>query len=107
MVRCRAFDHLHRKIDLIRGELREIDPVGPFHDDLIPYLTNWSVPAASKQSMLVPNATLDLNYLFLCLTDVFFLRIDANNECANLLCRVDDVDPERSGTGNPSSACTG
>ena len=46
MVHCGAFDHLCRKIELIRGELREMNPAGPRHDDLITYLTylmNWSV----------------------------------------------------------------
>ena len=42
MVERGAFDHLNRKIELIRGELREINPAGPLHDDLITYLTNWS-----------------------------------------------------------------
>lgn len=61
MVRCGAFDHLNRKIELIRGELREMNPAGPLHDDLITYLTNWSVLAASKESILVTSQTgLDL-----------------------------------------------
>jgi len=61
MVECGAFDHLNRKIELLRGELREINPAGPLHDDLITYLTNWSVLAASKESILVTSQTgLDL-----------------------------------------------
>ena len=40
MVERGAFDHLNRKIELIRGELREINPAGRLHDDLITYLTN-------------------------------------------------------------------
>ena len=43
MVGCGAFAHLHRKIELIRGELREMNPAGPIHGDLIIFLTNWSV----------------------------------------------------------------
>ncbi|MGB7345182.1 MAG: Uma2 family endonuclease [Pirellulaceae bacterium] len=42
MVNLGAFDHLNRKIELIRGELREMNPAGPLHDDLIMYLTGWS-----------------------------------------------------------------
>ena len=42
MVECGAFDHLHRKIELIRGEIREMNPAGPLHDGLIVYLTPWS-----------------------------------------------------------------
>lgn len=40
MVQRGAFDHLNRKIELIRGELREMNPAGPLHDDLITYLNN-------------------------------------------------------------------
>jgi len=32
-----------RKIELIRGELRFMNPAGPIHDDYIDYLTRWSV----------------------------------------------------------------
>lgn len=42
MVACGAFDHLNRKIELIRGEIREMNPAGPLHDGLITYMTNWS-----------------------------------------------------------------
>ena len=52
-----AFDHLNRKIELIRGELREMNPAGPFHDGLITYLTNWSVLAAAPHAMLVTSQT--------------------------------------------------
>lgn len=57
MVQRGAFDHLNRKIELIRGELREMNPAGPLHDGLIIYLTNWSVGAASQASMLVSSQT--------------------------------------------------
>ena len=42
MIARGAFDHLNRKIELIRGEIREMNPAGPIHDDLIDYLTHWS-----------------------------------------------------------------
>lgn len=61
MVERGAFDHLNRKIELIRGELREMNPAGPVHGDLITYLINWSVLAASKHGMSVTSQTgLDL-----------------------------------------------
>ena len=50
MVECGAFDHLHRKIELIRGEIREMNPAGPAHNDYITYLTNWSVRATSEDT---------------------------------------------------------
>jgi Uma2 family endonuclease len=37
-----AFDHLQRKIELIHGELIEMNPAGPLHDYLITYLSTWS-----------------------------------------------------------------
>jgi Uma2 family endonuclease len=43
MVRKGAFDELGRKVELIRGELVEMNPAGPLHDDHIAYLNNWSV----------------------------------------------------------------
>ncbi len=42
MVKVGAFDHVPRKIELIRGELVEMNPAGPLHDDFIAYLTSWS-----------------------------------------------------------------
>ena len=44
MVDRGAFDGLSpRKIELIRGELRFMNPAGPIHDDYIEYLTRWSI----------------------------------------------------------------
>ncbi len=61
MVERGAFDHLQRKIELIRGELREMNPAGPIHDGLIIYLTNWSAREVSKYFLLVACQTgLDL-----------------------------------------------
>ena len=57
MVARGAFDHLNRKIELIRGELREMNPAGPLHDGLIMYLNNWSVMAAAGKSILVSSQT--------------------------------------------------
>jgi Uma2 family endonuclease len=42
MIEHGAFDLLHRRIELIRGELREMSPAGPVHDDLITFLAQWS-----------------------------------------------------------------
>lgn len=46
MVARGAFDCLGpKKVELIHGELRFRNPAGPLHDDLIDYLTRWSVRA--------------------------------------------------------------
>lgn len=43
MVDCGAFDHLDRRVELFRGEIREMNPAGPVHNDYIAYLNHWSV----------------------------------------------------------------
>jgi Uma2 family endonuclease len=57
MVERGAFDHLNRKIELFRGELREMNPAGPIHDDLISYLINWSARATSPDTIMVTSQT--------------------------------------------------
>ena len=48
MVDRGAFDGLGpKKIELIRGELRFMNPAGPIHDDYIEYLTRWSTSQTS------------------------------------------------------------
>ena len=42
MVEKGAFEGIEKKIELMRGELRERSPAGPIHDDILPYLTMWS-----------------------------------------------------------------
>ena len=62
MVERGAFDHLNRKIELICGEIREINPAGPIHDDLIAYLNEWSVHATERKTIRVTVQTgLDLS----------------------------------------------
>jgi Uma2 family endonuclease len=61
MVRVGAFDAIPRKIELIRGELTEMNPAGPIHDDLITYLNNWSVRNSDATKTLITSQTgLDL-----------------------------------------------
>lgn len=43
MVAKGAFDGLRKKIELINGVIVQMNPAGPVHDDLIEYLTQWSV----------------------------------------------------------------
>lgn len=48
MVARGAFDCIGpKKVELIHGELRFMNPAGPLHDDLIDYLNRWSVEATS------------------------------------------------------------
>lgn len=43
MLERSAFDVIGpRKVELIHGELRIMNPEGPLHDDHIEFLTNWS-----------------------------------------------------------------
>jgi Uma2 family endonuclease len=57
MVACGAFDKLDRKIELIRGEIREMNPAGPVHDDLIDYLYDWSVRSTERSKVHVRGQT--------------------------------------------------
>jgi Uma2 family endonuclease len=61
MVKVGAFEKISRKIELIRGELTEMNPAGPIHDDLITYLNNWSVRNSDPAKTIVTSQTgLDL-----------------------------------------------
>ena len=42
MIHVGAFDRLGRTVELVRGELREMNPAGPLHDALLAYLNDWS-----------------------------------------------------------------
>ncbi len=53
MVATGAFVGFDRKIELIYGELTQIDPAGPVHDDLIVFLTNWSARHTDPEQTLV------------------------------------------------------
>lgn len=48
MVACGAFAAIGRKVELIRGEICEMNPAGPMHYDLIDFLTNWSVRSTDR-----------------------------------------------------------
>ncbi len=61
MVSRGAFDQLDRKIELIRGELREMNPAGPIHVDLVNYLTQWSFRSTDLDNIWVSvQNTMDL-----------------------------------------------
>lgn len=57
-----AFDVLGpKKIELIHGELRFMNPAGPVHDDIIDYLTRWSTQSADASV-----ATIRVQCSFVC-----------------------------------------
>lgn len=41
IVRAGVFDQ-RRRVELIRGEIREMNPIGPQHEDVLERLTEWS-----------------------------------------------------------------
>ena len=43
----------HRRLELIRGELREMSPIGPVHADLVAWLTNWSIRSTSADEIQI------------------------------------------------------
>jgi Uma2 family endonuclease len=51
MVDRGAFDGIQgKKVELIRGELRFMNPAGPIHDDYIDYLTRWSHSSTKRET---------------------------------------------------------
>ncbi len=57
MVLKGAFDDLNRRVELIRGEIVEMNPAGPLHDDYITYLTNWSSDSRDKKVTQITSQT--------------------------------------------------
>ena len=57
MVKLGAFDALGRKVELIHGELKEMNPAGPMHDDLIAYLTDWSADHRDRDRTIITSQT--------------------------------------------------
>ena len=54
MVERGAFDGLGpKKIELIRGELRVMNPAGPIHDDYIDFLSRWSFESTTSSEFNV------------------------------------------------------
>lgn len=53
MVAKGAFDELPQKIELIDGEIQAMNPAGPVHDDLLEYLTHWSLRSTDEDRVRV------------------------------------------------------
>jgi Uma2 family endonuclease len=61
MVKVGAFETLDRKVELIRGEIIEMNPAGAVHDDFVTYLNNWSFRNCDPATTLITVQTgLDL-----------------------------------------------
>jgi Uma2 family endonuclease len=56
MVESGALDK--RRLELIRGEIREMSPIGPEHEDVVDQLTDWSIqePVKKKVRLRVQNS---------------------------------------------------
>ena len=53
MIARGAFVGIPKKIELIHGELREMNPAGPVHEDYIDYLARWSVESTIGTGIVV------------------------------------------------------
>ncbi len=53
MIAQGAFVGIEKKIELIHGELREMNPAGPVHSDYIDYLAAWSFEATRADGIVV------------------------------------------------------
>ena len=62
MIANGAFVGIKRRIELIRGELREMSPAGPVHEDYIDFLTRWSTEVTTSEDCVVRvQNSIDLN----------------------------------------------
>ena len=57
MVQCGAFEHLNRKVEFFRGELRQMSPAGSLHDGLVTFLINWSHRSTDPNQTMVTSQT--------------------------------------------------
>jgi len=57
MVNVGAFDVIQRRVELIRGELFEMNPAGPLHDYLITFLTDWSAEHRDRAKTIITSQT--------------------------------------------------
>jgi len=53
MIANGAFVGIQRRIELIRGELREMSPAGPVHEDYIDFLNRWSTQVTTADDCVV------------------------------------------------------
>ncbi|MCA9137716.1 MAG: Uma2 family endonuclease [Planctomycetales bacterium] len=53
MIERGAFVGMDRRIELIRGELRQMSPAGPVHEDYIDFLTRWSTTVTGPEDCVV------------------------------------------------------
>ncbi len=54
MVAAGVFDEpASRRLELIRGEIREMNPIGPFHEDVVDRLNRWSTRVVPEEEVRV------------------------------------------------------
>ena len=98
MVACGAFEAINRKVELIRGEIVEMNPAGPVHDDLVGYLHAWSVRSTDRSTINIRGQSgMDLPNLDSCPEpDVFWVKarryLDAHPTGADTLLAIEVAD---------------
>lgn len=54
MIQCGAFDPPnHKRLELIEGELREMSPIGPKHDEMVTILNEWSSAVTDRRQVRI------------------------------------------------------
>ena len=54
MIVCGAFDPPHhRRCELIRGEIRDMSPIGPEHGEVVDFLNAWSFAVTSRREVRI------------------------------------------------------
>jgi Uma2 family endonuclease len=54
MAECGVFDRdVRRRLELIQGEIREMNPIGPLHENAVDALAEWSLLSVPRQQVRV------------------------------------------------------
>lgn len=49
-----VFDHpVRRRVELVRGEIRDMNPIGPLHEDAVDLLAEWSFDSVPRMKVRV------------------------------------------------------
>jgi Uma2 family endonuclease len=98
MVARGAFDAINRKVELIRGEIVEMNPAGPVHNDLVAYLHDWSVRSTERSTLHIRGQSgIDIPQLESCPEpDVFWVKarryLDAHPTGSDTLLAIEVAD---------------
>ena len=53
MIEAGEFDLDPRRLELMHGEIREMTPIGPLHEDAVDYLSRWSISSTPADEIRI------------------------------------------------------